>query len=98
MTPDDFKKLLEEALRPINKRLEGIEGQLNDPESGLAALNRKMDSGTGAVVELESTIKAYGDMYKINNSNSKKLEQRIEVLEDKAGVIPPQEHTLVDAP
>src|SRR3990167_10219085 len=49
-----------------------------------------------SVVTIETTIKAYGDMYKINNSNSKKLEKRIEVLEDKSGIAPPPEFTLTD--
>lgn len=32
MNQDDFKKLLDEALDPIKKRLDGIDNQLNDDD------------------------------------------------------------------
>lgn len=96
MNQDDFKKILDEALESINKRFDRVEGQLNDLDTGLPALNRRMDANTASVVELESTIKGYADMYKVNNSNSNKLEKRIEILEDKSGITPPPELTLTD--
>lgn len=61
-----------------------------------SVMNQKLDAHTEALVTIEATITAYGDMYKINNSNSKKLEKRLEVLEDKADINPPPELTLAD--
>lgn len=49
-----------------------------------------------SLITIETEIKAYGDMYKINNNNNKKLEERIEVLEDKSDVTPPPELTLTE--
>lgn len=49
-----------------------------------------------SVATIEQTNKIYGDMYKVNNSGAKKLEKRLEVLEDKSGVTPPPELTLID--
>lgn len=72
------KEVVGEAVDPIKKqlgrvvnRLDGIEGQLNDPDIGLTAINRRLDANTAAVVELEATVKGYADMYKINDSNSR---------------------------
>lgn len=67
-------------------------------------INEKLDEHTRiledqvlpSVVTIETEIKAYGDMYKINNSNARKLEKRIEVLEGKSDITPPSELTLID--
>lgn len=64
----------------MNKKLDGIE--------------ERLDGHGAALVRIESTLKGYGDMYKMNNSNAKKLEKRVEVLEDNAGVQPPPELVL----
>lgn len=82
MNQDDFKKLIEEALNPIKQTLREH--------------TETLQSLQASAITIEKEIKAYTDMYKINNSNSKKLEQRIEVLENKADVIPPPELTLAD--
>ncbi len=89
MTPDDFKGLLDEALAEVRRDLKEVKVTQGKHSEVLQALQ-------ASVITIEKEIKAYGDMYKINNSNDNKLEQRVEVLEDKAGVIPPQEHTLAD--
>ena len=87
MTEEDFKKLLEEAISPIVKRLD-------DPDTGLQRINAKLDTNTESVVNIEKDIKAYGDMYKLNNDNMKKLEKRIEPLEENVGIEPPPELVL----
>lgn len=68
-------------------------------------INEKLDKHTKiledqllpSVVTIETEIKAYGDMYKINNSNARKLEKRVETIEENAGLIPPSEYTLAEA-
>lgn len=87
MNQDDFKKILNEALKPIKQQLE-------DPEDGLSALNRRMDANTAAVVELESTVKGYADAYKTNKANIERLDDRVTKLEDNAGIIPPSEFAI----
>lgn len=110
MTNDDFKKLLDESLNPIkkqledpghglaaiNKRLGGIEARLDNPDAGLAAINRRLDANTAAIVELESTVKGYADMYKINDSNVRKMEKRLEKVEEKSDIDVPPEFQLAD--
>ncbi len=65
-------------------------------DEALEPIKKKQENHSAALVSIESKLDAYGDMYKINNSNAKKLEKRIEVLEDKSGINPPPEFTLVE--
>lgn len=106
------KEVVSEAVSPIRQqlnsvttkldsvvtRLDGIEGQLNDSDTGLAAINRRLDSNTAAVMELESTVNGYADMYKINDSNIRRMEKRLEPLEEKVGVNIPPEYQLEPFP
>lgn len=66
-------------------------------------INEKLDDikdvqeqHTESLVTIESKIGIYEDMYKLNNDNMKKLEKRQGFLEEKSGVIPDPEHTLVN--
>lgn len=60
-------------------------------------INEKLDEHTKilenqvlpSVVTIETEIKVYADMYKVNNSNGRKLKQRVEALEENAGIVPP---------
>src|SRR3989337_2959629 len=100
MDEDKLKKIVEEvvntAIEPINQRLYGITGRLDDPDTGLKRINERLDANTAAVMELEKTMKGYGDMYKINDSNIRKIEKRVETLEENVGLESPQEFTLAE--
>lgn len=63
MNQDEFKKLLEEALEPIIKKL-------NNHDERFDSIGEKLDNHGAALVNIESKLNAYGDMYKINNSNA----------------------------
>lgn len=96
------KEVVNEAVDPIRKQLGAIEdkignieNRLDDPDTGLKRLNKRLDANTAAVIELEKTVKGYGDMYKINDSNIRKMEKRLETLEKDAGVAVPPELQLV---
>lgn len=106
MDENKFKAIVEEvvnkAVEPIRKQLEdpdtglvAINRRLDDPDTGLKRLNNRMDANTAAVMELEKTVKGYGDMYKINDSNIRKMEKRLETLEEDVGVKVPPELQLV---
>lgn len=81
MDEQTLKKLLDEALYPIKKQLE-------DPDSGLGAINRRLDANTAATVELESTIKGYADAYKVNKKNIERLDERLTTVEDQLDIQP----------
>lgn len=100
---DEFKKLLEWALRPIKATLKEHTGILKEHtesletlKSSVATIEDTVETLKSSVVTMETTINVYGDMYKINNDNAKKLEKRVETLEDKAGVESPPELTLAE--
>lgn len=82
----------------MNGKLDSIEERLDDPDSGLEAINRKLDSNTAAVMELESTVKGYADMYQMNDSNVRKMEKRLETLEKDAGIKIASEFRLEQLP
>lgn len=55
-----------------------------------------LDNHTASLINIENELGVYGDMYKLNNDNMKKLEKRLESVEDKSGIEPPPELTLVE--
>ncbi|MDO8503445.1 MAG: hypothetical protein Q7S60_02020 [bacterium] len=89
MNQDEFKKLLDEALEPVKETLKRHTVVLVEHAEALETLK-------ASAVTIENTINVYGDMYKINNDNAKKLEKRVETLEEKAGVESPPELTLAE--
>src|SRR3989338_2053268 len=102
MANDDSQKI-KELLEIIKHKIDMMDVKfdemsetLKDPDTGLKAINRRLDSNTAAVMELESTVKGYGDMYKINDSNIRKIEKRTEVLENNADIEPSPEFILAE--
>lgn len=90
MDENKLRAIVEEV---VNKAVEPIIQRLDDPDTGLKILNDRMDANTAAVVKLESTVNGYGDMYKINDSNIRKMEKRLETVEEDAGIeVPPEFH------
>lgn len=90
---DLFQNVATEDTRKIKEQQSVINEKLDALEDVKEILE---DRVYPSVVEIENTIKAYGDMYKINNENSKKLEKRLEVAEDKLNIQPDPEFSLVD--
>ena len=87
---------VDEKLNVMDKRLNGIDGRLDQHQANFDEINKKLDQHTSALVNIENTIKIYSDMYQINNDNVRKLEKRIDVLEDKNGVSAPPELRLAN--
>lgn len=98
MDENKLKAIVEEVVKPIKDQLNGVTSRLDDPDTGLVAINRGLDANTGAIVELEKTVKGYADMYKINDSNIRRIEKRVETLEEDAGVDTPPELQLEPLP
>lgn len=63
----------------------------------LEPIKQKQESHSAALVSIESKLDAYGDMYKINDSNVRKVEKRLKALEENADITPPSEFVLADA-
>src|SRR3989344_195635 len=84
-------RAIKEQQSVMNEKLDGLENRLDDPETGLKRINEQLETNTGSLVVIEKEIKAYGDMYKINDSNIRKMEKRLEKVEEESGIIAPQE-------
>lgn len=60
----------------------------------LEPIKETLQQHTESLVNIENTNKIYGDMYKLNNDNMKRLERRVEKLEEDAGIEPNPDDTL----
>ncbi len=90
MDENKLKAIVEEV---VNNAVNPLKQMLEDPDTGLKRLNDRMDANTVAIVKLEATVNGYGDMYKINDSNIRKMEKRLETVEEDAGIeVPPEFH------
>jgi hypothetical protein len=99
MAKDDSNNLTNE-LRRLGDLLEIVSNKVNTMETfqGVtmqnvrdirdqqSIMNQKLDAHTGSLVTIESKLDAYGDMYKINDSNIRKIQKRTELLEEDTGV------------
>lgn len=83
-------RTIKEQQSVMNEKLDTLQGDLSEVKE--LQENRIYPS----VVETEHTIKTYGDAYKVNDDNARKLEKRIIVLEEHADIQPPPELLLVD--
>ncbi len=71
MDEDKLRTIVKEV---VNEAVDPIRKQLDDPETGLAAINRRLDANTAAVTNLESTVNGYGE------------EKRLEAAEENANI------------
>lgn len=81
MTNNDFKKMLDEALKPVKEE----QAELKD------IIETRV---LPPLTYIETKIQDYADMYKINDSNIR----RMETLEEDAGVDVPPEFKLEPLP
>jgi|SRR3989344_13814 len=82
----------------MNRKLDDLEERLDDPDSGLRAIKSQLDAATSSVISIEKDIKAYADMYKINDGNIRWMQKRLEPLEENSGIITPPEFQLQPLP
>ena len=91
---------LKEQQSVINEKLDGIDvikQDLTDVKSQLSDLNDIIGNRMyPSVLEIEKNITAYGDIYKRNNDNSKKLDKRLVVVEDRLDIHPDPELSLAE--
>jgi hypothetical protein len=83
-------RTIKEQQSIMNEKLDTLQDDLKEVKELQA--NRIYPS----VVHTEQTIEAFGDAYKINDDNARKLEKRVVTLENKAYIQPPTELLLAD--
>lgn len=91
MNQDDFKKIIDSALKPIIETQKEHTQILKFHSQKLEEHSESLESLKSSVINIEATNVVYGDMYKINKGDAKKLEKRVEALEKNLGIDPPPE-------
>lgn len=86
----DNTRTIKEQQSIMNEKLDTLQEDLKEVKE--LQENRIYPS----VVHTEQTIEAFGDAYKINNDNARKLEKRVITLEDHIHIQPPPELLLTD--
>ena len=109
MTDDNFKKILGNAIKPLQQGLDEVRGGLNEVRGGLdevrGGLNevRKDLKEVKETIEsrvlpsltyIETTVKSYADRYVANKDHIGRLDKRLNTVEDKLEINPPQELTI----
>lgn len=81
---DLFQTVASENTRTIKEQQSVMNAKLDTLQEDLSKVKELQENRIyPSVVEIEYTIKAYGDAYKINNDNSKKLDKRLGVVEGR---------------
>jgi len=93
----------EQLLKAIQKTVtESLKDQFSVINDKLDELKKTQDEHTEifdtqvlpSVTYIENNIKGYSDMYKMNNSNIKKLDKRVNILEEELSIETPKELIL----
>lgn len=84
---ETFQNVTMQMVRDLKDQQSVINGKLDE-------MQETLDSHTGSLMNIERDLKGYADMYKINNSNIRKMEKRLETVEDDAGIKVPAELQL----
>lgn len=102
---NDLKRITEfkELLEIIKHKIDMMEVKQSTQSASiglmrdqLSVMNSKLDSHSGSLITIEKELKAYADMYKINDSNIRKMEKRLETVEKDAGIKVNPEHQLAN--
>lgn len=96
-TLDLFQKLTTNNITTIKEQQSLINEKLGTIQEDLAEVKEIVEDRLyPSVMEIELNIKAYGDMYKLNNDNAKKLDHRLKAVEKKSGIKPDPEFSLAE--
>ncbi len=90
---DLFQSLVTNHTRTIKEQLSVVNEKLDALQEIKEIVEDRIYP---SVMSIELDIKAYADMYKINNDNSKKLDRRLGVVEDKLDIDPDPEFSLAE--
>lgn len=76
---ETFQNVTMQQVRDIKDQQSVMNGKLDEVQETL-------DAHTGSLITIEKELKGYADMYKIDDSNIRRMEKRLETLEEDAGV------------
>ncbi|OGE36405.1 hypothetical protein A3B45_01975 [Candidatus Daviesbacteria bacterium RIFCSPLOWO2_01_FULL_39_12] len=99
MTGSDFKKLLDETVKPLQQGLDGVRSGLDEVRSDLSEVKQELKEVKDiqeqrilpSLTYIETTVKSYADRYVINEDHIRRVDKRLTTVEDNLGIQPPQE-------
>ena len=102
MTNNDFKQLLDEAIKPLQEDINEVKEKLNGVEEEFKGLKEEQSSLREIIEErvlppliyIETTVKSYADRYVTNEDHIGRLQKRLNTVEDNLGIQPSQELTI----
>lgn len=95
MTQGDFKKLLEESLKPVREEQIDLRKITKEIQKEQTELRRIIEERVlPPVIYVETTIKSYADRYVANEDHIRRLDKRLNTVEENLGIQPPEELTI----
>ena len=88
---ETFQNVTMQQVRHVKDQQSVINGKLDE-------MRETLDAHTGSLITIEKELKGYADMYKINDSNIRRVEKRLKTLEEDADVDVPPEFKLEPLP
>src|SRR3989338_235336 len=86
---------LDAAFKPVNERLDKLDAGLNDLRKELKEVKDTQEQRVlPPLVYIEATLKSYADRYVANEDHIGRLQKRGSTVENKLGIIPPQDLTI----
>lgn len=106
MTNDNFKKLLDDSLKPLQIGLSEVRTDLSEVKTDVNKLKTSLNEVKKdlkevkdtqeervlpSVTYVETTIKSYADRYVANEDHIRRLAKRLNTIEGNLGIQPPEE-------
>lgn len=94
---NDFNQIKEllEIIRDKVDRLEMFQHvtseQVRTIKDQMSVVNKKLDTHSGSLINIESKLDTYGDMYKVNQHNIERVDARLTTVEKKLEIEPLEE-------
>lgn len=98
MKSTDNSGQIKELLEIIRDKADKLEmfygvtaGNMRMVKDQLSVVNRKLDSHSASLAEIEKEIKSYSDAYKENQRNIERLDTRMNVVEEELAIEPQED-------
>ena len=78
-----FKNNVSDSFNKIDRRFNGVDKKFERVDERFEGIDGKLAIHTAALLNIESKLNVYGDMYHMNKAGIEKLDRRVTSLEDR---------------